>query len=70
MFRITRDPSSGGFIQRLAKITLMVLSCLCRQCSTHTHNESEYAAIEPNTSMPTDTVEPFLYFSQRPHEAT
>jgi len=25
MFRITRDPSSGSFIQRLAKITVMVL---------------------------------------------
>jgi len=27
MFRITRDPSSGSFIQFLAKITVMVLSC-------------------------------------------
>ena len=27
MFRITRDPSSGRFIQCLAKITVMVLSC-------------------------------------------
>ena len=27
MFRITRDPSSGSFIQCLAKITVMVLSC-------------------------------------------
>ena len=27
MFRITRDPSSGSFIQRLAKIAVMVLSC-------------------------------------------
>ena len=62
MFRITWDPSSGGFIQRLAKIAVMVLSCLSRQCSTHTHNGSEYAAIKPNTSMPTDTIEPFLYF--------
>jgi len=26
MFRITRDPSSGSFIQFLAKITVMVLS--------------------------------------------
>jgi len=26
MFRITRDPSSGNFIQCLAKITVMVLS--------------------------------------------
>jgi len=26
MFRITRDPSSGSFIQSLAKITVMVLS--------------------------------------------
>jgi len=26
MFRITRDPSSGSFIQCLAKITVMVLS--------------------------------------------
>ena len=25
MFRITRDPSSGSFIQCLAKITVMVL---------------------------------------------
>ena len=28
MFRITRDPSSGSFIQCLAKIKVMVLSCL------------------------------------------
>jgi len=27
MFRIARDPSSGSFIQCLAKITVMVLSC-------------------------------------------
>jgi len=27
MFRITMDPSSGSFIQCLAKITIMVLSC-------------------------------------------
>ena len=27
MFRITRNPSSGSFIQCLAKITVMVLSC-------------------------------------------
>ena len=27
MFRITRDPSSGSLIERLAKITVMVLSC-------------------------------------------
>ena len=27
MFRITRDPSSGSFLQCLAKITVMVLSC-------------------------------------------
>jgi hypothetical protein len=27
MFQITRDPSSGSFIQGLAKITVMVLSC-------------------------------------------
>ena len=27
MFRITRDPSSGSFIQLLANITVMVLSC-------------------------------------------
>ena len=27
MFQIKRDPSSGSFIQCLAKITLMVLSC-------------------------------------------
>jgi len=27
MFRITRDPSSGSFIQCLAKITVMVISC-------------------------------------------
>jgi len=27
MFRITRDPSSGSFVQCLAKITVMVLSC-------------------------------------------
>ena len=33
MFRITRDPSSGSFIQCLAKI-----ECLSRQCSTHTHH--------------------------------
>ena len=26
MFRITRDPSSGSYIQCLAKITVMVLS--------------------------------------------
>ena len=30
MFRITRDPSSQSFVQCLAKITVMVLSCLCR----------------------------------------
>ena len=29
MFRITTDPSSGSFIQRLAKIAVMVLSCPC-----------------------------------------
>jgi len=28
MFRITEDPSSGSLIQCLAKITVMVLSCL------------------------------------------
>ena len=28
MFRITRDPSSGSFIQCLSKITVMVLSWL------------------------------------------
>ena len=53
MFRITRDPSSGSFIQCLAKITVIALSCpltylpvvrVCtalsreRQCSTHTHH--------------------------------
>jgi len=27
MFRITRDPSSGSFIQCLVKITVMVLPC-------------------------------------------
>ena len=28
MFRITEDPSSGSFVQYLAKITRMSLSCL------------------------------------------
>ena len=28
MFRVRRDPSSGSFIQCLAKITVKVLSCL------------------------------------------
>jgi len=32
MFRITRDPSSGSFIQCLTKITVS------RLCSTHTHH--------------------------------
>jgi len=27
MFRITRDPSSGSFIECLSEITVMVLSC-------------------------------------------
>jgi len=27
MFRITRDPSSGSFMQCLAKFRVMVLSC-------------------------------------------
>ena len=47
MFRIPRDPLSGSFIQCLAKITVMVLSCpltwtwvvcISRLCSTHTHH--------------------------------
>ena len=48
MFRITRDPSSVSFIQCLAKITVMVLSCPLiwtmsvlwqhRMCSTHTRH--------------------------------
>ena len=48
MIRITRDPSAGSFIQCLANITIMVLSCpltfhrqcLSRQCSTDTHHSS------------------------------
>ena len=28
--------------------------------TTHTHNESEYAAITPTLSMSTDTIESFL----------
>jgi len=40
MFRITRDPSSGSFVQCLVKITVIVLSCplICVQCSKHTHH--------------------------------
>ena len=30
MFRTTRDPSSGCFTQCLAKITVMVLSCVLK----------------------------------------
>ena len=33
---------------------------LFRQCNTHTHNGSEYAAITPTTSMSTDTLETLL----------
>ena len=43
MFWITRDPSSGSFIQCLSEITVMVLSrplhsVVSRLCSTHTHH--------------------------------
>jgi len=46
MFWITRDPSSGSFIQCLGKITVIVLlcpltfhrQCLSSMCSTHTHH--------------------------------
>ena len=45
MFRNTRDPSSGSFIQCLAKITVKVplwtvqyTHALSRLCSTHMHS--------------------------------
>jgi len=37
MFRITRDPSSGSFIQGLAKITVMVLPCASIDFAVQTH---------------------------------
>ena len=57
MFRITREPSSGSFIQCLAKITVMVLS---RPLYVHTPTTGKYAAITPTTSMSTDAKEPLL----------
>jgi len=54
MFRITRDPSSGSFIQCLAKIAVTVLSCqlICTM--------GKYAVITPTTSISSDTIEPLL----------
>ena len=67
MFRITRDPSSGSFIQCLAKITIMVLLCVyrtvesaCLDCAVHTCTTGKYGAITPTMSISTDTKEPLL----------
>jgi len=60
MFRITEDPSPGCFIQCLAKITGMVLSCPLFWPVVHTHYGSKYAAITPTMSMSTDKIEQYL----------
>ena len=60
MFRITRDPSSGSFIQCLAKTTVMVLQSATLDGAVHTRTTGKYAAITPTTSMSTDTIEPLL----------
>ena len=52
MFRITRDLSSGNFIQCLAIINLIL------KPDPNLSNYSKYAAITPTTSMSTDTIEP------------
>jgi hypothetical protein len=61
MFRITDDPSSGSFVQCLAKIIkkgsivsvdMDVVSVMAAY--------SDYAAITPTLSMSTDTIESFL----------
>ena len=53
MFRITRVPSSGRFIQCLAKIKIL-------NQTPNLSNYSKYPAITHTTSMPTDTIEPLL----------
>jgi len=54
MFRITRDPSSGSFIQCLAKINVILNQ------APNLSNYSKYATITPTTSISTDVIEPFL----------
>jgi hypothetical protein len=69
MFRITDDPSSGSLVQCLAKnynndsivsVGMDKVDVMAVRACTHTHNGSEYAAIAPTFSMPTDTIESFL----------
>ena len=61
MFRITRDPSSGSFIQCLAKTTVMVLQSATLDGAVHTRTTGKYATTKtPTTSMSTDTIEPLL----------
>jgi len=66
MFRITTDPSSGNFIQCLAKILYFHLQFmlfwpyLILKQTYNLSNYSKYAAIIPATSMSTDTIEPLL----------
>ena len=38
----------------------LYMKALQIQRTTHTHNQSQYAAITPTLSMSTDTIEPFL----------
>jgi len=73
MFRITEDPSSGSLVQCLAKncqngsivsvdmdkFGVMAAYLPVVHVCTHMHKGSEYAAITPNLSMSTDTIEPF-----------
>jgi len=69
MFWIPDDPSSGSLVQCMAKNykddSIMsvdmdkVGAFIYTEPNTHTHNASEYAAIRPNLSMSTDTIQSF-----------
>jgi len=52
MFRITEDPSSGSFVQRLAKITKMALSTLL---TYHVTNPTSRKTMSPYTVNYTHT---------------
>jgi len=66
MFRITRGPSSGSFIQRLALYTVQYTHTHT-QTHTHTHygtpnlpNYNKCVAITTTTSISRDEIEPLL----------
>jgi hypothetical protein len=74
MFRITEGPSSGSLVQCLGKNYKWFYRARCAcvlhtHTHTHTHTQRAYAAIIPTLSMSTDTIGPFVIFSQALYKA-